>query len=86
MTGKYVVRTDAASTPTGDYIVSSWLTVNTVDAFDAGKVVCSVMADDDELPTDLQRVQTTAQLAVIGEYYYQFAVVIALIEHSLIHK
>ncbi len=67
--GKYLLRTDAVSTPTGDYIISSWLTVNTVDAFDAGEVVCSVMADDDELPTDLQTVQTMAQLAVIGEYY-----------------
>ncbi|XP_064398715.1 uncharacterized protein LOC135345243 isoform X2 [Halichondria panicea] len=66
--GKYLLRTDAVSTPTGDYIVSSWLTVNTVDAFDAGEVVCSVMADDDELPTDLQTVQTMAQLAVIGSF------------------
>ncbi len=57
-------------TPTGDYIVSSWLTVSRLDAFDAGDVVCSVMADDDELPTDLQTVQTTAQLAVIGEIVY----------------
>ncbi len=62
------MRTEARRTGPGDYFVRSWLTIRNVQAIDAGDVVCRVMAEDDDLPTTLQKVESVAQLAVIGMY------------------
>ncbi len=67
---KYSIRTQTHRTGSGDYFVGSWLTIQTVNAFDSGAIVCRIMADDDDLPTDLQTVESTAELAVIGTYKY----------------
>ena len=64
---KYSISSPSMQTSTGDFIVTSTLTINNLTAIDGGEVKCVVMVEDGKLPgVEFEPASATALLAVIG--------------------